>query len=70
MCFSTEGKQNPTTFGEVHLRNLLAVLCVCEKAGDHEQREQRQKNIASVGDMTKQSYSNFKNQKMQFRMGL
>lgn len=36
-----KGKKNPTVFRKVQLRNVLAVLCVCEKAGDHERREER-----------------------------
>lgn len=33
-------KKNPTRFRKMHLKNVLARLCVCEMAGDHKQREE------------------------------
>lgn len=39
-CALLQMEKNPTAFGKVHLRNVLSVLCVCEKAGDHEWKEE------------------------------
>jgi len=69
--FCYRRRKDPTKFRKVYLRNVSAVLCVCEKAGDHEQREEtKMKNTVSVEDTTKLSYKNLKNQRMQFRIQL